>query len=101
MPLALLMASLSVVVPCSVRTSRGMIWTLTGRAASGVRVWPTPGTWLRAGPELLLFGPLPSSRAAVVVAEAGAAGFGRCAVRDGRRTVLDDGAAVLRLRAAG
>src|SRR5215470_2546268 len=90
MPLALVTASLSVVVPCSVRTSRGMICTLAGRSASLVPVLPTPGTCCNGGPELLLFGPLPSSLAAAT----GAAGLGGCAARAVRRLAVVDAAVV-------
>ncbi len=59
-----------------------MICTLTGRSASRVPVLPTPGTCCNGGPELLLFGPLPSSLAAAGTA---AAGFDACVVRAVRR----------------
>src|ERR1700733_16203264 len=72
MPLALLMESFSVWVPCSVSTSRGMICTLAGKSASLVPVLPSDGACCSGGPELLLLGPLPSSTTLAV----GVAGFG-------------------------
>jgi hypothetical protein len=46
-----------------------MICTLTGRSSSLVPVLPSDGACCSGGPELLLFGPLPSSAVC-------AAGFG-------------------------
>src|ERR1700760_3076666 len=99
MPLALVTASLSMVVPCSVRTWCGMICTLAGSSDSLVPVLPTPGTWLSGGPDVLLFGPLPSSGGALLALAGAGAGFVRCAVRDVRRVVLDEAAAALRFGA--
>jgi hypothetical protein len=81
--------SLSSVPPCSVTTSRGMIWMLEGMSASLVPVFPNPGTCCSGGPELLLFGPLPSSGAAAVSVP----GFGGLLARVVRRRAVD-GAAV-------
>src|ERR1700742_1420281 len=72
MPLALLMASRSKVPPCSVTVSRLMICTLAGRSWSLVPVLPSDGACCSGGPELLLFGPLPSSTTAAVSVD----GFG-------------------------
>src|SRR5665213_2390731 len=72
MPLALLIASRSMVLPCSVTTSRGMICTLAGRSASLVPVLPSDGACCSDGPGLLLFGPLPVSSTAAVSVD----GFG-------------------------
>jgi len=51
-----------------------MIWMLAGMSASLVPVFPSPGTCCSGGPELLLFGPLPSS--ATLAVAVGAGGFG-------------------------
>src|SRR6185437_8933363 len=67
MLLAFQMASLKSVPPCSVTTVRGMIWTLEGISASLVPVLPSDGACCSGGPDVLLFGPLPSSTAAVSV----------------------------------
>src|SRR5665213_1786448 len=72
MPLALLIASRSMVLPCSVTTSRGMICTLAGRSASLVPVLPSDGACCSDGPGLLLVGPLPVSSTAAVCVD----GFG-------------------------
>src|SRR5665213_4511156 len=81
MPLALLIASRSMVLPCSVTTSRGMICTLAGKSASLVPVLPSEGACCSGGPELLLFGPLPSSIALAASAAGFVGWFERVAVR--------------------
>src|ERR1700689_5728347 len=74
------MESLSVVTPCPFRTSLGMIWMLAGISASLGPVLPSPTTCCNGGPELLLFGPLPSS-ATLAVGAGGFGGWFACAVR--------------------
>ena len=84
MPLAFQIASLSNVPPCSVTTVRGMTWTLAGMSASLVPVLPSEGACCSGGPEVLLFGPLPSSTTAAVSVD----GFGAWLERTVRRRAL-------------
>src|SRR5262245_52249940 len=90
MPLAFQMASRSSVPPCSLTTWCGTIWTVRGRSPTLVPVLPASGTCCSGGPEVLLFGPLPSSGAAAVCVFA--FGFGGLLVRAARRAV--DGVAL-------
>src|ERR1700759_3640567 len=63
-----------------------MIWTLAGRSPSLVPVLSSPVACCNGGPGVLLFGPLPSSGAALAVS---VFGFGGRLVRAVRRRFWD------------